>query len=1057
MERVAGARGPILPVCFRVLSLLLLLVSGSPVSAQKGPDPVEDDYYYARGLDRKGHVDLAIQEYQKFLRRHKGHARTAEVLYLLGVAAHKVGDFSLGEKTLKQLTDTHKDFSFLAEALFRRGDCLFKLERLEEAATAYGTAAGLGGKDGYLADQGLYWQGEALFRAGNHAGCVKALEKLRKTHPRSKYLKDGLLTLGYAHYHLDAGAVALEVFEEILRRFPGGHEAPEALYWKGASCLKAGMLEAAARAFETFVNHYPRHDHRMAAIESLGWARFGVEDFRGAARAYDLLAREVPVARASKPLLQAARARYHGKAFEEARSQAEKVLGRGGPEAARGGYLAALSALALKDSSGAVALFKRALEAGADPALRTKILIHAAGALYDLDQWIESAASYDAALAGPEIGDLAGQALFHAGLAFHRAGELDRAEARFNSLIQKHPKSPWVSGARFGLAENAYKAGDYPRAAGRYRKYLLLHGRDEAREDVSDYKAEAYFKLGCACYHAGDRKGTVDALQHYLASDPEGPFVAEVHYYLGRAFLDLGQPGPACDQFRRCAGAHPKSEFAARSILALGRVAAAAGKEEEALGHFDRLKKGVPGSDVYASARFNAARVHLDGGDLKKAEAELTKTLESSRDPDLRARALFSLAKVLVRTDHFREAVARARSVLAMEGGTLHAEAQEILGFALLKAGKTEEALKTFAVFLKRYPRHGLAPFVKLNRGIALGRIKDHAGAAAILKVLDRDHPGFARGDHVLYHLGLSMAAQKDPGAMVKAFTALLTRRPGSTLVPEVRFRLGEHFYDLGRFKEATGHFRAVNEAGTPDPDLGARARYKEAWCGVKLKKKEEAAAAFDHLAGDHPRSRLRGESLFQAGLCLLECGRAREGLERLSAMVQAYPHHQLLSRAQVKAGICCLNLEKWTEALSWFGAARKGHVEAVDLPRVHHGIGVASQNLGRFDSAIQAFEAVAMRYEGGLAAECQFRIGQCHAARKDPAAAVGAWLKVSILHEHPDWVPRSLLEAGKICLASGQNARAVKVFEELIRKHPDSPWIKEARRLLKTARSPRK
>jgi len=1008
-------------------------------------------------------VDLAIQEYQKFLKRHKGHARTAEVLYLLGVAAHKVGDFALGEKTLKRLTDTHKDFSFLAEALFRRGDCLLKLKRFQEAATAYGTAAGLGGKDGYLADQGLYWQGEALFRAGDHAGCVTALTKLRKTHPRSKYLKDGLLTLGYAHYHLDAGEAALEVFEEILRRFPGGPETPEALYWKGASCLKAGKLEAAAQAFETFVNQYPRHDHRLAAIESLGWARFGLDDFRGAARAYDLLAREVSAARTSKALLQAARARYHGKAFEEARRQAVKVLDRGGSEAARGGYLAALSALALKDPSGAVALFKRTLETGADAALRPKILMHAAGALYDLDRWIESAASYDAALACPKIGGQADQALFHAGLAFHRAGELDRAEARFNTLIQKHPGSPWVAGARFGLAENAYKAGDYPRAAGRYRNYLQVHGRDKAREGVegvegvTDYKAEAYFKLGCACYHAGDRKGTVDALQHYLASDPEGPFVAEVRYYLGRAFLDLKQPGPACNQFRRCAREHPKSEYAGRSILALGRVAAAAGKEKEALGHFDRLKKGVPGSDVFASARFSAARVHLEGGDLKKAEAELTKTLDTTREPDLRARALFSLAKVLVRTDRFREAVARARSVLAMEGGTLHGEAQEILGFALLKAGELKEALDAFAVFLKRYPRHGLAPYVKLNRGIALGRIKDHAGAAAGLKALDRDHPDFDRKDHVLYHLGLSMEAQKDAEAMVKAFTTLLARRPKSALVPEVRFRLGEHFYDLERFAEAAGHYRAVNEAGTPDKDLGARARYKEAWCGVKLLKKGEAATAFDLLARDHPRSRFRGEALFQAGLCLLECGRAKEGLVRLSALIQAYPHHQLLGRARVKAGLCCLKLEQWSEALSWFSAARKGKVEAVDLPRVHHGSGVACQNLGRFDSAIQAFEAVALRYEGGLAAECQFRIGQCHAARKDPAAALGAWLKVSILHEHPDWVPRSLLEAGKVCLASGQNARAQKVFEELIRKHPDSPWIKEARRLLKTARSPRK
>ncbi|MFQ5381682.1 MAG: pyruvate kinase, partial [Dehalococcoidia bacterium] len=84
--------------------------------AQSGPDRAADDYYYARGLDRKGHTDLAIGEYRKFLKVHRGHARTAEVLYLLGTAEHKVGDFERGETTLRRLVSGYDSFAMKAEA-----------------------------------------------------------------------------------------------------------------------------------------------------------------------------------------------------------------------------------------------------------------------------------------------------------------------------------------------------------------------------------------------------------------------------------------------------------------------------------------------------------------------------------------------------------------------------------------------------------------------------------------------------------------------------------------------------------------------------------------------------------------------------------------------------------------------------------------------------------------------------------------------------------------------------------------------------------------------------
>ena len=218
-----------------------------------------------------------------------------------------------------------------------------------------------------------------------------------------------------------------------------------------------------------------------------------------------------------------------------------------------------------------------------------------------------------------------------------------------------------------------------------------------------------------------------------------------------------------------------------------------------------------------------------------------------------------------------------------------------------------------------------------------------------------------------------------------------------------------------------------------------------------------EAAVRFDRLAQDHPKSPLRGEALFQAGHGLQQTGKASEALARFQALVQEYPHHQLNGQARVRAGECCLALEKWADALRWFTVARQGGVEEADRPVLDHGLGVAFQMTGRPDSAVQAFQRVTDSFEGALAAECQFRIGQCLAARNDREGAVGAYLKVSILYDQPTWGSRGLFEAGVLCQDAGQTARARRLFREVVQDHPDSPWAAASRDRLAAMQDARK
>lgn len=245
------------------------------------------------------------------------------------------------------------------------------------------------------------------------------------------------------------------------------------------------------------------------------------------------------------------------------------------------------------------------------------------------------------------------------------------------------------------------------------------------------------------------------------------------------------------------------------------------------------------------------------------------------------------------RAGRLREAIAIYREVLGAV--PRHAEAQHLLGVALLQAGQTGDALRHLqtAVLLDGgNPAHqanlaeGLRRAGRLDEAAAaarralsldpgnatalntLGAIRQAEGrledAAAHYRKALRLNP---ESVEILNNLGGALRQSGRPGEAEKILSKALRLAPG---IPEIRFNLGLALLGLGRGPEAEDHLRAV---------VAARPNHAEAWngLGLALRRRAAWAEAIPALARAAELAPENADFQFALGAALQEAGKADE------------------------------------------------------------------------------------------------------------------------------------------------------------------------------------
>ena len=115
------------------------------------------------------------------------------------------------------------------------------------------------------------------WRSDDYPACIDRFREFLQTYASSSRADDAAFWIADCHYKQGEFKNAVLRFDDVVRNYPTGNKAPDALYRQGESLLKLGpgFHEAARRAFERVVKEYPNSARADEARRQLELRRSG--------------------------------------------------------------------------------------------------------------------------------------------------------------------------------------------------------------------------------------------------------------------------------------------------------------------------------------------------------------------------------------------------------------------------------------------------------------------------------------------------------------------------------------------------------------------------------------------------------------------------------------------------------------------------------------------------------------------------------------------------------------------------------------------------------------
>jgi TolA-binding protein len=332
------------------------------------------------------------------------------------------------------------------------------------------------------------------------------------------------------------------------------------------------------------------------------------------------------------------------------------------------------------------------------------------------------------------------------------------------------------------------------------------------------------------------------------------------------------------------------------------------------------------------------------------------------------------------------------------------------MGIAYEQGARLEDALAALNWARSEGPDEETAPAILLALGRMYSDTRKSAPAETSLRgVLDR-YPKSPQVPEALYGLAWCFLDREKPDAALPLFARIAGEFPGHPLAADASFRLGEAEFEAGSFSTAAERYRRAAAAGGP---LAARAGYKLGWSLRRLGDHPGAAAAFMDVVTRHATSALALESRLRAGEAYAAAGQDFPALEQLEAVQARAPEgrEEEMLRMQAQIALAGIYLRDGDHA----GAGAL--VEGIALP-VNGWLGGRAQLLraeaargreGARAAAAEFTRAASLwgRYRD-IAAEAQFRLGECYEQLGNLPGARAAWQRVVDLYRGSAWDRRS-------------------------------------------------
>ena len=1013
----------------------------------------------ANGLLGRGLYELAIPEYETFLRDHPRHPEADVARYALGVCHSRRGEYEAAIGALDDIR-SERAFAYGAEAALIRADAMTRLGRHRAAVRGLEKMLETWPDHPSASDASALLI-EALSTGGNHEAAVAAAESFVERWPghanRARVELFQAMSLAALGRDADAAGVA----RGVVRRADDPAMVRAARLIEAQSLHASGDMGAAAIAYRAVIeSSEPGADgagkERGDALLGLGQVQRVRGELADAARALeaylDCCADGSPAADGAR--LELALVRFDAERFEETIDLARRVA------------------------------------RGDDASLRDDAAYWEAKSLLRLGRDREAAAALDGALRSFENSELASAMAYDHGVALWRAGDRDGARRAFAHYRERYPDADLVPEAMHAEASLALEARDYKGARRVARDFLRAH--------TDDHLAPAIlFIAGEAAYLDGDYADAARAFEGVLSDGvtQDESRAERARYRLGMSLVRLGRAdearallesvvgaGAAEGRYRPALAAlgdqafergewraaeswftrylnaeRDTDEGRAAPELKLGLALARQERHAEAIERFEVLLAADTSGEIGEQAMFERGQCLMAMGRDADAERAFRQLVERNDESRFTPYAMRHVGTLAMRRGDAEEAAkwfagaAGTHRSAAGDGGAgeIALEARYDRARALLETGDERDALRELESLLRSEGvGRDLRSRSEAARAVALARLGNHEAAIGVIGGLESDALDEATRRMLAYERASSLRALGRSDEAARAFTLVRQGGTGDEFGRHATLELASIEMDRGAYEPAADLLDALLDA--PDSAgagraLAEAARYRRGVCAHRLGDHEGVVEALGAFRKSYPDSTVADSADLLCGEALATLVRRRDATEYLARAAREGAPDEVRSPALLRLGGVMGELQDWEGSREAYGAFLEGFESSDQWFRAGFGLGWALENEGDHEAAIEVYRDVVERHDGETAARAQFQIGECLFAIGRHAEAVRELMRVEILYAYPTWSAAALFEAGRCFEAMSKIGEARAQYRRVVEEFGETTWAAAA------------
>jgi cellulose synthase operon protein C len=1030
-----------------------LFCYGPPLGAQEN-EAAKGQYVVAVGLQNREAYDLAIDAWASFIKDYPADSRVGKARHYLGVCYYCTADNALkanqADAAVKALDAAQQTLESLVKDIPR-------LELLEDTYFFLGLSQYKRGE--IAADQA---PPQTELAAKQFGAAAATLDNLLKNYPESKNLAQALYYRGECGYRLGQKLEAVRSYSQALTKSPDDKLETAIMYALGVTQEELKQWESAGKTYDEYLKKHIEHRNASEVIMRRGETLFQIRQYQAAAEWFAAAAARPGFASADfSTVRQAVALAYLGK-----QAEAGDILAgiftrfpnsRRLPLVLKTGHVLAAKLVEDGKPKEALALIEKLLPLAEEREGAAALAMDKADAAAAIPARKADSPAMYAAVAGKFPKDpVAPQALYLAAYGSMTQGNFAGALRYADSFLSAYSDHALVPDVCFVAAESRLQLGNYDDAgklyadllekhpehrdadAWRVRRGIALRLQKKYPEVVAllqplagqlksaEARAEAFFLIGSSLAEQKQFAEAVPPLEAALAAAPHWRQADETLLLLGQAYYRQKNATKAVETLKKLVVDFPQSKILDRAHFGLGEYAAAANDLKTAEVEYRQVVEKWPASPLSPYALRGLGWALFDQKDFAGAETAFDTLVEKFPDQRQKLRGLYARGLARHHLGKFAKASADLQAFLAAGGiePVEKSDTRYMLGLSLVSEKKLAEAVTTFRALLSEDPKY--------------------SGA-----------------DKVYYELAWALKSGGQEKESVETFAELVKRCPESSYVAEGQFCVGEAAYKDHKYQAAaTAYAAALEKAGKGD--LGEKSAHKLGWAYYRLDNSADAEKAFRYQRATWPKGLLAADASFMEAECLFKqkkYGDALAAYER--AKDTSSPDFQVLGLLHSAQALDTLALamlrpdqeterrETWQRSLALLDRVIKDSPNTAYLPEALYERGWVLQNLGRLDEAMGQYQQVLEKLGESKpepAARAQFMIGQIQFQQKKHAEAVKSFYLVFYQYPYPQWQADAAFEAAKCFEALHKKSQAIKQYQELIEKFPQSDKVTAAK-----------